>query len=391
MPLPRPDSPPPPPTTLRILFVTPVAFEHASGGGRTAAESFVEALRAPPLEAQVEVLALQARAARLPHRARQLVALLRSAVHTLPSKSLFYATAATIERFRAAVAARSCDLVVINGGDLYFLARYLQPAQARLGLALNVEGDLYEQQTKSLRAMPVLGRFFARDLAKLRTVETDGLRQLDGVVCLSSEDASRLGELRPGLPTLALPTSFSYPPSRREPDRSVHRPLKLGFLAKYGWWPNAEAAEWIIRRVLPGLPPGCVELHLYGPGSERFAARHPAIVAHGYMDDLAVVWAQSDIVVCPIVSGSGINIKVVEALYNGNPMLATSHAIRGLPPLADPAIVCLDTPAEWIQFLSGDRAEALARAVPGPGVPALFSTRSAVPRLAAFIARLPAR
>jgi polysaccharide biosynthesis protein PslH len=373
---------------LRVLFVTPVAFAHASGGGRTAAESFLEVLRAPPLGAEVEVLALQAKAARLPHRARQVVALVRSAVHALPSKSLFHVKRAAIERLRAAVTARSYDLVVINGGDLYFLARYLPAAQARLGLALNVEGDLYEQQTKSLRAARVLGRFFTRDLAKLRAVEVDGLGQLDGVVCLSSEDASRLGELRPGVRTLTLPTSFSYPPFHRDPNRAVSRPLKLGFLAKYGWWPNAEAAEWIIRRVLPGLPTGCVELHLYGPGSERFASRHPAIVAHGYVDDLSQVWAQSDIVVCPIVSGSGINIKVVEALYNGNPMLATSHAIRGLPPLADPAIVCLDTPAEWIEFLSGDRAEALARKRPRPEVSALFSTRSAPPALAAFIAQV---
>lgn len=373
---------------MRVFFVTPLSPELASGGGRTATESFLEVLRASPIDAQVDIFALRTTPAILPHRGRQLVALLRSVASPLPSKSLFEATPAAIERFRAALGARPYDLVVVNGGDLFFLARYLPAGQACIGLALNVEGDLYEQQTISLRARPLLGRFFARDLGKLRRDETEGLRRLAGVVCLSTEDESRIRAIVPGVSTLALPTSFSYAPHARDPNRTVARPLRLGFLAKFGWWPNAEAAEWMIRRVLPGLPPGCVELHLYGPRSERFRGRHPAITVHGFVDDLAEVWARSDIIVCPIVSGSGINIKVVEALYNGNPLLATSYATRGLPLPDDPAIVRLDASEEWIRFLASERAEALARMRPDPRVQALFSTRSAVPALAEFVAGL---
>jgi hypothetical protein len=373
---------------VRILFITPVAPELALGGGRTATESFLEVLRASPIDAKVDVLALRTGRAILPHRARQAVALVRSVASTLPSKSLFEATGASIERVKRALDAQPYDLVVVNGGDLFFLSRYSRPGQKWIGFALNLEGDLYEQQTRTLRKLPLLGRFFARDLAKLRRDEIEGVHRLAGVVCLSADDAGRMRAIAPQVPALALPTSFLYPPYRRERDRVVRRPLRLGFLAKFGWWPNAEAAEWMIGNVLPGLPAGSVELHLYGPRSERFQGRHPAITAHGFVDDLARVWERSDIIVCPIVSGSGINIKVVEALYNGNPMLATSYATRGLPPLADPALVRLDTPEEWISFLSGGEAERLARMRPDPGLSALFSTRSAVPRLAEFISSL---
>ena len=371
---------------MRVLFITPVAPEHALGGGRTATESFLEVLRASLLDGEVDVLALRTTPTTLPHRARQLVALLRSVVSTLPSKSLFEATGAAIERVEKALGAQSYDLVVVNGGDLFFLTRYSRPGQRWIGFALNVEGDLYEQQTKALRELPLVGGFFARDLAKLRRDETEGLRRLAGVVCVSADDAVWMRSFAPDVPALALPTSFSYAPYRRQADRQVRRPLRLGFLAKFGWWPNAEAAEWMIGRVLAGLPTGSVELHLYGPRSERFQDRHPAITAHGFVDDLAEVWRDSDIVVCPIVSGSGINIKVVEALYNGIPMLVTTHALRGLPAFADPAIFRLDTPEEWIRFLAGERAEALARMTPDPRVAALFSARVAVPVLGAFLA-----
>jgi hypothetical protein len=373
---------------LRVLFVTPVAFELASGGGRTAAESFLGVLRSPPLDAQVDVLALQTRRAVLPHRLRQLAALLRSAFSRLPSKSLFHADAGTAERVRRAVAAHAYDLVVVNGGDLFFLTESLPPGPARIGLALNVEQDLYAQQTQRQRALPVVGAFFERDLAKLRRDETQGLARLDGVVCLSSEDAACLRTLGLELATLALPTSFSYAPHRDVATRVVRRPLRLGFLAKFGWWPNTEAAQWLIGQVMPELPAGCVELHLYGPGSERFHGAHPAVTAHGFVADLAPVWSQSDVMVSPIHSGSGINVKVVEALYNGKPLLATSYALRGLPPLDDPAIVRLDTAREWVEFLTGERALALANLRPSGGLSEAFSTRSAAPVLAGFLAEV---
>jgi hypothetical protein len=376
---------------LRVLFVTPVALELASGGGRTAAESFLEALRGAPIGAQVEVLPLQARRSVLPHRARQLVALVRSWVSSLPSKSLFHAGPGAIARVRRSLRETSCDLVVVNGGDLFFLLRDIPPSRARIGLALNVEHSLYEQQTKSLRGIPLLGRLFARDLGKLRRDEMAGLERLDGVVCLSRDDADAIRASVPGLPTLDLPTSFSYAPYARAADRAVGRPLRLGLVAKYGWWPNAEAVEWMIRGVLPGLTAGRVELHLYGAGAERFHGRHPSIVVHGYVPDLAEAWRETDIVVCPIVSGSGINVKLVEALYNGNPVLATSYAARGLPPLDDPAIVLLDSPEDWIRFLASDRAEALARTKPGAAISILFSTQSSAPRLAEFIDAVRAR
>jgi hypothetical protein len=321
----------------------------------------------------------------LPHRVRQLAALARAGLGDLPAKSLYDASAAAIRRAKDALASSTHDLVVFNGGDLYFLAHVLAPSRPSIGLALNVEGDLYETQTAGIRALPFAGRYVARDLAKLRRVEADGLRRLGGIVCVSSEDAARFATIAPDTPRLVLPTTFDYVPYEREAARGVRRPLRLGLLAKYRWWPNAEAVEWFIGNVLSKLPAGCAELHLFGYGAQRFSGRHPAVVVHGFVADLHEVWRDSDVVVCPIVSGSGINVKLVEAVYNRVPVIATSHALRGLPPLDDPAIVRLDGAEAWIEFLAGPEVEALARRIPSRAVSERFSTRAAAPALAEFV------
>jgi hypothetical protein len=114
---------------VRVLFITPVAPEFALGGGRTATESFLEVLRASPIDATVDVLALRTTRAILPHRLRQASALLRSLASELPAKSLFEATAGAIGRVRKALDAQLYDLVVVNGGDLFFITRHARPGQ----------------------------------------------------------------------------------------------------------------------------------------------------------------------------------------------------------------------------------------------------------------------
>ena len=73
------------------------------------------------------------------------------------------------------------------------------------------------------------------------------------------------------------------------------------------------------------------------------------------------VWRGCDILISPESSGGGVSVKLAEAVYNRKPVLARKHAVRGLGLEADPAIVLLDGPQEWVEFLNSGAAMALAR------------------------------
>jgi glycosyltransferase involved in cell wall biosynthesis len=371
---------------FRTLFITAGPPADVVGGGGTATRSVIEMLQSPPINAHVDIESLRLRASRVPHRLRQVVALLRSLWSALPSKTLFDIASSAHKRIADRIGSGRYDLVVINGGDLFFLARHLHPDALGLGIAHNVEFALYADQTARLRRLPFIGRLFERDLSKLERWEREGMRRLGHVLCLSHEDAASLAKLEPRVPTLCQPTTFSYDPYRRDTKRTVERPFKLGFLAKYSWWPNVASVNWLINCVLPGLPAGMVEVHLFGPGAEQFAERHPAIVVRGFITDLVQVWEESDIIICPMVSGSGINIKFIEAIYNGCPVLATPLTGRGLPTIQDDAVVFRSTADEWIDFLRGENAVTLVRSQPQEGTCAMFATHDATARLADFLA-----
>ena len=58
--------------------------------------------------------------------------------------------------------------------------------------------------------------------------------------------------------------------------------------------------------------------------------RKPWVINHGFVTDISQIYDQMDIIASPMMCGTGINIKMVEALAYGLPLLTTRHGARGI-------------------------------------------------------------
>lgn len=66
------------------------------------------------------------------------------------------------------------------------------------------------------------------------------------------------------------------------------------------------------------------------PAVRRCARTLPNLSLLGFVDDLAALYRRSRLCLSP-TDGTGLKIKVVEALRHGKPVLASSHSMAGLP------------------------------------------------------------
>jgi GT2 family glycosyltransferase/glycosyltransferase involved in cell wall biosynthesis len=57
---------------------------------------------------------------------------------------------------------------------------------------------------------------------------------------------------------------------------------------------------------------------------------HPHVSFVGFVENINDFYSSVDLIVCPIMSGTGINVKTVQALAYGMPVLATKHASKGI-------------------------------------------------------------
>ncbi|MDX2229167.1 MAG: glycosyltransferase [Leptolyngbyaceae cyanobacterium bins.349] len=109
----------------------------------------------------------------------------------------------------------------------------------------------------------------------------------------------------------------------------------LLLLGSYSYGPNIEAAEFLIEKVLPRvqqvIPQASLIIAGRNPQNIRFYSHDIRGVEFlGFVHDLEKLYLRSRVVCCPIFSGAGTRIKIVEAAAYGKPIVATCIGIEGL-------------------------------------------------------------
>jgi sugar transferase (PEP-CTERM/EpsH1 system associated) len=100
------------------------------------------------------------------------------------------------------------------------------------------------------------------------------------------------------------------------------------FVGNMGYLPNVEAAEFLVKRVMPVVwkqrPEATVCLAGARPNRRvRHLVRHNVHVT-GWVDDIRESYAQSEIFVAPMFSGMGLQNKILEAMSMTKPCVTTA-------------------------------------------------------------------
>jgi GT2 family glycosyltransferase/glycosyltransferase involved in cell wall biosynthesis len=121
---------------------------------------------------------------------------------------------------------------------------------------------------------------------------------------------------------------YSYPGGPREP-------WTMLFLGSFRHVPNLVALNWFAREVLPLIAARIPQARLLVAGSEpppRHTLVDPAgaVELLGFVEDIQPLFASCSVFVCPIRSGSGIRVKLLEAFASGIPVVSTAIGAEGL-------------------------------------------------------------
>jgi polysaccharide biosynthesis protein PslH len=94
---------------------------------------------------------------------------------------------------------------------------------------------------------------------------------------------------------------------------------------------NLHASQWFTDSVLPTVRRKVPTCHLAVAGPICHRRTWPAgTVKLGILADLAPAYAEATLVINPVLFGTGLAIKTVEALAFGRPLVATPAGLRGL-------------------------------------------------------------
>lgn len=136
-------------------------------------------------------------------------------------------------------------------------------------------------------------------------------------------------------------------------------------LGTYGYAPNRLGAEYFLDQVWPRILAANPNAQAIIAGAQPESIRHhrshpPGVTFPGFVSSLDELYARAKVVICPILTGGGTRVKIMEAAAYGRPIVATSVGAEGIDLRDGDEILLRDTPAGFadacIELLGNDVA-----------------------------------
>jgi O-antigen biosynthesis protein len=159
--------------------------------------------------------------------------------------------------------------------------------------------------------------------------------------------------------------------TRYQPRYTGREPSSMLFLGSFRHQPNLEALEWFSQRVLPRVLERRPEARLVIVGADP-PPRHSlpdsagAIDLVGYVEEVREPLARYAVFLCPVLSGSGVRVKLLEAFAAGMPVVSTRLGAEGLAERDGDLCALADSPEAFADkivelFEQPERAAEMAR------------------------------
>ena len=223
------------------------------------------------------------------------------------------------------------DVVHVTSGRLAALGRTLTGRRSVLGALdawhLNVEA-------RALVASGARRRLLRGEAARVRRFEASEYRRFGRVVVVSEADRAALREVDPMLAVSVIPNGVDARQFAPAPS-SVRDSSRIVFTGVMSYAPNVLAADFLAREVFPLVRAARPDARLAIVGRApaprvRALAELRGVEVTGEVEDLRPWLGASGVYVCPMISGTGIKNKLLEAMACGAACVATPLALQGL-------------------------------------------------------------
>jgi glycosyltransferase involved in cell wall biosynthesis len=121
---------------------------------------------------------------------------------------------------------------------------------------------------------------------------------------------------------------YAFSQGGREPDT-------LLFVGNFRHQPNQAALDWFVTEVFPRVRESRPRARLIAVGAQaplgfRETVERPGVEFVGEVDEIRDVLSRYAVFLAPILSGSGVRVKLLEAFASGIPVVSTSIGAEGL-------------------------------------------------------------
>lgn len=213
----------------------------------------------------------------------------------------------------------------------------------------NVEHEIWQRtaaQSGGIR------KWYISNLARrVKRFEVSMLNNYDVMVPITKRDGELFLKLGCKLPMHVSPTGIDAEAYQPEFD-NIDYP-SLFHLGALDWPPNQEGLKWFFANVWPGILKEYPDLKFYlaGRNAPPYFSKlnEPNVVYLGEVDSAHDFIRSKSVMVVPLLSGSGMRIKIIEGMALGKAIITTSIGREGIGITHGQNMMVADTPEEFLE------------------------------------------
>ena len=240
--------------------------------------------------------------------------------------------------------------------EMVYMAPYIQTIRENSDATIvlrahNVEHLIWDRIAKKTKFLPK--RWYINHLVRtLKKYELNVINQVDGIAAITYRDAAFFrGET--AVPVIDIP--YGVNPDDFKPHYEVKDIPTLYHIGSMNWMPNEEGIAWFLNNVWGKLIKRNPNINLYLAGRHmpkwlmKLKAKNVNVL--GEVADAKEFIRNHDIAIVPLLSGSGIRIKIIESMAMGRTVITTMIGAEGIQYSEYENIIIADSPAKMIEVI----------------------------------------
>jgi len=218
--------------------------------------------------------------------------------------------------------------------------------------AHNIEYKIWERIIAGMKG-GLKKQYLKIQTQRLKKYEWNVINKIDAIVSITPEDKEAFIEMGCKIPVHITPIGINTIDFNL-PEHHNRYPV-LFHLGTMNWLPNLEAVEWFLKEVWNTLHQKYPALKFYigGRGMPQYLSRSntPGLYVFDEVDNAKRWMNEKDIMIVPVLSGSGMRVKIIEGMALGKTIISTTIGAEGIAYTHLKNIVIADTPEEFIKMI----------------------------------------
>lgn len=219
----------------------------------------------------------------------------------------------------------------------------------------NLEYEIWDRLFKgaSWGISKVIYKWLANQMFRY---ESFRLHSIDYLVAISERELSKFKAFYPSLNSIVIPITWTaHKECNQITFKSKTSNISLFFIGSLDWKPNQEGLLWFLHKVWPICHSKFPHLSFYVAGRNMpdkiKKMSLDGVVMVGEVDDAISFVSQYDIAIVPLLSGSGMRAKIIEAMALGKVVVTTSIGLEGIEAQNYKDVCLANSPEEFINVI----------------------------------------